>query len=122
MRSMITGCLLALLAAAGGGACSSHTAAGPVSAAPEGQARARIENRSSLDMDVYVRRIDGQTIRIGFVPGAGTAAFALNPAVLSGSPSVRFEARPVRGAGEAVLSEPFAIRPGDEVTWSVPPQ
>ncbi len=113
--------LLALLAAGG---CSKATSDGnsPGPAGPSSQARVRVENGSSLDVDIFVHRLDGQTIRLGFVPAAGTATFALNPAVTAGSTTLRFEARPVRGSGEATFSEPFTVSPGDEITWSVPAQ
>jgi hypothetical protein len=84
--------------------------------------RVRIENRASLDMDIYVVRSDGQRIRLGFVPGGETATFALPATITAGATSVQFEARPVRRSGQSVLSEPFGIRMDDEITWSVPPQ
>jgi hypothetical protein len=82
----------------------------------------RIENRASLDMDIYVLRSDGQAVRLGFVPGGDTAVFALPRAVTAGAHSIRFEARPVRRSGQSVVSEPFGIQPGQEITWSVSPQ
>jgi hypothetical protein len=84
------------------------------------QPRARIENRASLDMDIYAVRSDGERIRLGFVPGGETAVFALPPTVTAGATSIRFEARPVRRAGQPVISEPFGIR--EEIAWSISPQ
>ena len=89
---------------------------------PVDQTRARIENRASLDMDIFVRRNDGRAARLGFAPGNETTTFPLPPSLTAGAAWVRFEARPVRGAGEPELSEPFPIKMGDEITWSVPPQ
>jgi hypothetical protein len=89
---------------------------------PSETPRVRIENRASLDMDIYLVRSDGQRIRLGFVPGGETATFALPPTITAGTTSVQFEARPVRRSGQSVLSEPFGIRMSDEITWSVPPQ
>jgi hypothetical protein len=80
-----------------------------------------IENRSSLDMDMYVRT-ERLTSPLGFAPGGETTRFRLSRAVLAGSSLVRFEARPVRGQGQRVQSEPFAVKAGEEVTWSIPPQ
>ena len=100
-------------------ACRSGT---PGSAEPNGQTRARIENRASLDMDIHVRRNDGQASRLGFAPANESATFALPPAFTAGAAWVRFEARPVRGSGEPVVSEPFPVRMGAEISWSVPPQ
>ena len=84
------------------------------------QPRARIENRASLDMDIYAVRSDGERIRLGFVPGGETAVFALPPTVTAGATSIRFEARPVRRAGVPVISEPFGIH--EEIAWSISPQ
>lgn len=86
------------------------------------QPRARIENRASLDMDIYVVRNDGARIRLGFVPGGETVVFALPSAVTAGATSIRFEARPVRRAGESVVSEPFGVHTGEEIAWSISPQ
>jgi hypothetical protein len=92
------------------------------SAEPNDQTRARIENRASLDMDIYVRRNDGRVSRLGLAPGGETTSFALPPTLTAGAAWVRFEARPVRHSGEPVVSEPFPVKMGDEISWSVPPQ
>jgi hypothetical protein len=89
---------------------------------PVDQTRARIENRASLDMDIFVRRNDGRVTRLGFAAGNETTTFALPPSLTAGAAWIRFEAKPVRGAGELVVSEPFPVRVGDEISWSVPPQ
>lgn len=107
--------LLLLLTAA----CLSGTPGNPE---PGEQTRARIENRASLDMDIYVRRNDGRVSRLGFAPGDESTTFALPPTVTAGAAWVRFEARPVRSSGQSVISEPFPVRMGDEISWSVPPQ
>ena len=96
--------------------------ANPGSTDPSNQTRARIENRSSLDADIYVRRNDGRDTRLGFAPGNETTTFALPPVITAGAAWVRFEARPVRGSGEPVVSEPFPVQMGAEISWSVPPQ
>ncbi len=88
----------------------------------EDRPRARIENRASLDMDVYVIRSDGQSQRLGFVPGGQTATFALPATVTAGANSITFEARPVRRSGQPVTSEPFGVHSGEEIAWSISPQ
>ena len=98
-----------------------HSSA-PGGTEPANQTRARIENRASLDVDISVRRNDGRLSRLGFVPGGETAVFALPPSVTAGAAWVRFEAKPVRSSGEPVVSEPFPVTMGEEITWSVPPQ
>jgi hypothetical protein len=94
----------------------------PGDAEPANQTRARIENRSSLNMDISVRRNDGRLSRLGFLPAGETTVFALPPSITAGAAWVRFEAEPVRSSGERVESEPFPVRMGEEITWSVPPQ
>jgi hypothetical protein len=89
---------------------------------PREQTRARIENRASLDMDIDVRRNDGRVSRLGLAPGDETTTFALPPTVTAGAAWIRFEARPVRSSGQPVVSEPFPVSMGAEISWSVPPQ
>jgi hypothetical protein len=95
---------------------------GPGGTVPADQTRARIENQNSVDMDVYVRRTDGRVSRLGFVAANQSATFALPAGLTAGSAGIRFEARPTRGSGEPAVSEQFPVKPGDEITWSVPPQ
>jgi hypothetical protein len=89
---------------------------------PSQQTRARIENRASLDMDIFVRRNDGRASPLGFAPAGQTTTFALPTSVTAGASWVRLEAKPVRSSGESTVSEPFPVSMGDEISWSVPPQ
>ena len=102
--------------------CSSGAPNSTPGPEPGDQLRARIENRASLDMDIYVVRGDGQSHRLGFIPGGETATFALPPTVTAGAMSITFEARPVRRSGQPVRSEPFGVHGGEEIVWSIPPQ
>ena len=90
--------------------------------APSDQTRARIENRSSLNMDVSVVRNDGRRSPLGLVAAGQTASFALPSGVTAGASWIRFQATPVRGSGSAQVSEIFQIRSGEEIKWSVSPQ
>ena len=127
MRLSVSGSLLLLsltLGCASSGAKSGDTPApadNPAPAQGGEHPRARIENNSSLDMDIYVVRQSGPT-RIGFVPANQSATFELPPAIVAGSAAVRFEARPVRGSGRPVGSEIFPINDGSEITWTIPAQ
>ena len=94
----------------------------PGSTDPSNQTRARIENRSSLDMDISVRRNDGRDFRLGFAPGNETTMFALPPTITAGAAWVRFEARPARDSGSPQVSEPYPVQMGSEISWSVSPQ
>jgi hypothetical protein len=114
MRSAITASLLLLSFTLG---CAGNTA----TASGSGTTTARIENNSSLDMDIYVLRQVGAT-RIGFVSSNDTARFDLTAGVLAGAVSLRFEARPARQSGRAVVSELFPVNRGDEIVWSIPAQ
>lgn len=105
--------LLLLLAA-----CAGSTAKDP---SPEAPAQVTVDNRSSLDMDLYVRRRD-QRSRLGFAPANEKTVFALQPALTGGPGLIRLEARPVRGGGQPVLSDLLQVRPGERVDWSIPPQ
>jgi hypothetical protein len=100
-------------------ACSSGKTGSPE---PAEQTSAKIENRASLDMDIYVRRNDGRAARLGFAPADETTTFPLPATLTAGAAWVRFEARPVRQSGEATVSEPFPVKMGDQISWSVPPQ
>ena len=108
LRTSVLGLLLA--ACAGSGA----------NTAPEPVARVRIENRSSSDVDLYLRPALRSATRLGFVPASDTADFALARALISGAASFHLEARPIRG-GRPTLSEPFTARTGEEIFWSIPP-
>ncbi|HVL17189.1 MAG TPA: hypothetical protein VM387_04310 [Gemmatimonadales bacterium] len=127
MRLSVSGSLLLLsltLGCASSGAKPDDNPA-PADNPPPAQGgehpRARIENNSSLDMDIYVVRQSGPT-RIGFVPANQSATFELPPGIVAGSAAVRFEARPVRGSGRPVGSEIFPINDGSEITWTIPAQ
>jgi hypothetical protein len=112
--------LLSALLNLSGAACASHQVGSD--SAPASQARLQVENNSSVDMDLYIRTGRERPVRLGLAPASDTTTFALAPALLAGTGLIRFEARPVRGQGEPVLSEPFSVAPGEEIHWSIPPQ
>ena len=112
--------LLSALLNLSGAACASHQVSSD--SAPASQARLQVENNSSVDMDLYIRTGRERPVRLGLAPASDTTTFALAPALLAGTGLIRFEARPVRGQGEPVLSEPFSVAPGEEIHWSIPPQ
>jgi hypothetical protein len=89
--------------------------------APSASARLVVENRASQDMDVYVRGAGGGATRLGLAASSDTTVFSLAPALIVGAKALRFEARPISG-GQPVLSDPFDVRAGEEVNWSIPPQ
>lgn len=89
---------------------------------PSLQGRLEVENRSSFDMDVDIISDRGGAVRLGLAPAAETTTFRLTPGMLAGAGSVRFRARPVRGGSDALLSDPYKVRPGEQIVWSIPPQ
>jgi hypothetical protein len=89
---------------------------------PSLQGRLEVENRSSYDMDLYVASDRGGSVRLGLAPASETTTFRLTPGMLAGAGTIRFRARPVRGGSEPVLSEPYKVRPGEQIVWSIPPQ
>ena len=89
---------------------------------PSLQGRLEVENRSSYDMDLYVAGDRGGQVRIGLAPASETTTFRLTPGMLAGAGAIRFQARPVRGQGQAVVSDPYKVRPGEQIVWSIPPQ
>ena len=118
MRSFLHSSAICLLLATA--ACAGSSGAG--GAEPESGPTVRIENRSSYDMDIYLRRtFDGPT-RVGFAPASETVVIPLARALTAGSAAFRLEARPVRRAGSNVFSDPFAAGSGEEIFWSIPPQ
>ena len=127
MRLSICGSLLLLSLVLGCASQGSTPANNPAPAGPTvpdangERPKARIENNSSLDMDIYVLRQSGPT-RIGFVPANQSSTFELPAAIIAGSPAIRFEARPVRGSGRPVGSEIFPVNDGNQITWTIPAQ
>ena len=114
MRELLRTSVLSLLLATAACARSGGTGS------PEPVARVRIENRTSSDVDIYLRPALRSASRLGFVPASDTVDFALAPALISGAASFHLEARPLRG-GSPTLSEPFTARRGEEIFWSIPP-
>jgi len=107
--------VLALLAAP---ACATNQSG---DSNPALQGSLEVENRSSSDMDLYVASERGGSVRLGLAPASETTRFRLTPGMLAGAGTIRFQARPVRG-GQPVLSDPYKVRPGDTIVWSIPPQ
>ena len=127
MHTLLRTSLLLLCVAIVGCASNTSNSGGGTEAAPASEDDANsprlvVSNRASLDMDIYAVR-SGGSARVGFAPASETTTFKLTAGLLAGTGGViRFEARPARRAGQAVLSEPYAVAPGTEITWDIPPQ
>jgi hypothetical protein len=116
LAGMLTGLLLATGCAAG------NQVPSPVATIPEAAGNLEVINRSSLDMDVYLVRSNGQRNRIGLAPGSKTTRFALTPAQVAGVGPVTFEAVPTLRGGRGVSSDQVNVTPREVITLDIPPQ
>ena len=108
--------LTALLAVTG---CRSTGGGG----APSGQrseAFVRVENRSMLDMTIYVLR-GGERRRLGLVNALSTQVLPIPSVLVEGSGVLRFLADPI-GGNRTPVSEEIFVRNGDVVQLIIPPQ
>jgi hypothetical protein len=79
-----------------------------------------VENRSMLDMTVYVMR-GGERRRLGLVNALSTQVLAIPSIMVEGLGVLRFVADPI-GASRTPVSEEIAVRHGDTVRLIIPPQ
>jgi hypothetical protein len=107
--------LVALLTVAG---CTSTRSGAPV---PErAEAFVRVENRSMLDMTIYVVR-GGERRRLGLVNALTTQLLSIPSVLVAGSGVLRFQADPI-GGRRTPISEEIFVRDGDVVQLIIPPQ
>lgn len=118
MRTTSSRLLLLLFVTILVGACGSRQAAEARRA--EGAAPLRVENRSWADMRVYVATI-GQRSRLGTVPGNSSMTLEIPAHIVSGGREVTFEVDPV-GSRATATSYRIYVRPGEQVTLTIPPQ
>lgn len=121
MRRHSSPALLSLLVLLSLACSSSSGRSGSDEPAPSASAKLAVDNRSTQDMDIYVRGATGGATRLGLAAASDTTVFSLAPALIVGAKSLRFEGRPT-GGGQPVLSDLFDVRPGEEIDWSIPPQ
>lgn len=91
--------------------------------APAGQrseAFVRVENRSMLDMTIYVLR-GGERRRLGLVNALSTQVLPIPSVLIDGSGVLRFLADPI-GGNRTPVSEEIFVRDGDVVQLIIPPQ
>jgi hypothetical protein len=79
-----------------------------------------VENRSMLDMTIYVMR-SGERRRLGLVNALSTQILSIPPVLVEGLGVLRFVADPI-GASRTPVSEEIAVRHGDTVRLIIPPQ
>jgi hypothetical protein len=107
--------LLALVAAGG---CRSTS--GGLPPAQRAETFVRVENRSMLDMTVYVLR-SGERRRLGLVNALSTQTLPIPGVLVEGAGVLRFLVDPI-GASRTPMSEEIAVRQGDVVQLIIPPQ
>jgi hypothetical protein len=108
--------MVVFLAVAG---CSS-TREGAPPPEPRAESYVRVENRSMLDMTIYVVR-GGERRRLGLVNALSSQTLAIPSVVIDGSGVLRFLADPI-GANRTPVSEEIVVRHGDVVQLTIPPQ
>jgi hypothetical protein len=107
--------LIALLAAA-----SCRSTGGGAPAGQRSEAFVRVENRSMLDMTVYVVR-GSERRRLGLVNALSTQVLPIPGVLVDGAGVLRFLADPI-GANRTPVSEEIVVRHGDVVQLIIPPQ
>jgi hypothetical protein len=88
--------------------------------ADRAEAFVRVENRSMLDMTIYVVR-GGERRRLGLVNALTTQMLSIPSVLINGSGVLRFLADPIGGSRTPVSEEVF-VRDGDVVQLIIPPQ
>lgn len=79
-----------------------------------------VDNRNTLDMNIYIIRSGGQRLRIGMATGLSKTKFTIPRGIVLGSTTVRFLADPI-GGSRGPISEEITMMEGDEVGLMLPP-
>lgn len=106
---------VALLAAAGCRSSGAHREAGR-----RAEAFVRVENRSMLDMTIYVVR-SSERRRLGLVNALSTQVLRIPSVLVEGAGILRFQADPI-GGNRTPVSQEIMVSDGDLVTLIIPPQ
>lgn len=108
---------LTLLAAAAMIACGGSRAS--TAAGTEQRTTVRVDNRSYLDMNIYL--ISGsQRIRLGTAGGNKQTTLRIPPQYIFGVSSLQFMADPI-GGNRTPVSDTISVSAGDEVQLIIPP-
>jgi hypothetical protein len=87
--------------------------------APQEFASVRVNNRAFIDVDVFA--LNGSTrARLGSVSANGTGTLRIPAAVVGTGRDLRFMVDPI-GSSRQGLSFNIYVRPGEQVTLTVPP-
>ena len=105
----------AILLAAGCTSSGARTQAGQ-----RAEAFVRVENRSMLDMTIYVIR-SSERRRLGLVNALSTQVLRIPSVLVEGAGILRFQADPI-GGSRTPVSQEIMVSDGDVVTLIIPPQ
>ncbi|MBC7898059.1 MAG: hypothetical protein H7066_21755 [Cytophagaceae bacterium] len=108
---------LTLLAAAGVIACGGPKAS--TTADPEQRTTVRVDNRSYLDMNIFLL-VGSQRIRLGTAGGNKQTVLRIPPQYLFGISSLQFMADPI-GGSRTPVSDTISVSAGDQVQLIIPP-
>jgi hypothetical protein len=86
---------------------------------PNAATTIRVENQSTLDMNIYVLR-GSERIRLGTANGLNTSVFTIPRHVIFGATPLRFLADPI-GSNRSPVSDEIVVTAGDQVTLRIPP-
>lgn len=100
------------------GACSTNP--GAQTRGAEEETTVRVENHAWMDMTVYAIA-SGQRVRLGSVSGSSTAVLRIPPGVVGLGRSLTFVADPL-GSSRTSSSFEIYVRPGEEITLTIPAQ
>ena len=101
-------------------AAGCRSTGGPAPSGQRAEAFVRVENRSMLDMTIYVVR-GGERRRLGLVNALTTQVLPIPSVLVEGSGVLRFLADPI-GGSRTPISEEIVVRNGDVVQLMIPPQ
>ena len=87
---------------------------------PRAEAFVRVENRSMLDMTIYVIR-SSERRRLGLVNALSTQTLRIPSVLVEGAGILRFQADPI-GGSRTPVSQEIMVSDGDVVTLIIPPQ
>ncbi len=79
----------------------------------------RVENQSSLDMNIYVLR-GAQRVRLGTATAHLTSRFTIPADLIFGITPLRFLADPI-GSSRTPITDEISVTAGDEVILRIPP-
>ncbi len=90
----------------------------PTSSDNRPQTTVTVDNRASLQMDIFIIR-GGQRIRLGTADALATTKLTIPRGIVYESTDVRFLADPIGGV-RAPISETITVHEGDEVVLTLP--